>query len=464
MSKGFEDHFREQLLKRGVCTAAALEAADAIRQQRAGKTNPPTLGEVLIEMGVLTREQADATRNELLSRLKGTPQIPGYKITGLLRTVGQVRVFSGHQESVDREVELRVLTKTALDDPGALELFQREARLIAGLNHKGISGAIDMGETPTYLYLILHHFRGRRLSEILAATPVLPAPTLLELGHELSEALNYLHSKGLAHGRICPENIIVTDEGQAILTGFDLICENGLYHPGHGDNRPRYHTPGLEKQTAQVADLYCFGCTLFEAATGRNPMQTVEESEHHTRPVALKYNFKTGQRLTAIIYTLMSLSPRRPYKFITALQRDFELARSGHHPINAEKLPGVWGRRIPVFPLWPVSRTRAVLLCTACAVVGLCGGAALPLWLKSDELFAPSLSAETAAQEHWQEPVKFGNNADPARMLWLAAEKNFQGTPKDREQAVEQYRKLIETYPAHAYARYALKRLKALQK
>ncbi len=464
MSAGFEDRFRTVLLKRGLCTPAALEAADAIRIQREEKTNPPTLTELLIEMGVLTREQAERVRNELVSHIKTIPQIPGYKITGHLRTIGQVRIYSGHQESVDREVELRVLTKTSLDDPAALEQFQREAKLIAGLNHRGISGAIDMGETPLYLYLILHHFRGRRLSEILAQTPILPQQDLLNIGHELAEALHYLHGKGLAHGKIGAENIIITEDGQAILTGFDLICENGIYHPGTGDNRPRYHTPALDKTTSQTADLYSLGCTLFEAGTGRDPLQTVEELQHQIRPVAMKYNFKIGQRLTAVIYTLMNTTPRRGYKLTSALLRDFELLRGGHHPLNAEKLPGIWGRRVPVYPVWPVSRVRAVLLCAFGALFGLLAGCGLPLLLYYDDFFPPSLSAEAKAQEHWQEPVKFGKSVNPARILWLAAEKNFYGNAKEQEQAREQYTKLINDFPADAYARYAMKRLKALQR
>lgn len=483
----FEQHFQQLVLERGLCEEAAVDEAIQKQEQSDPEAAIPGLPELLVGLGAITASQAARLREEIIADIGEVPEIPGYRLTSFIRRIGLVQVYRGHQQSVDRSVELRILTKTSSNDAPGLAQFQREARLIAGLSHRNISGAIDMGETPNHIYLVLHHYRGKRLSEVLQKLRVLPAAALQSYARDLSDALAYLHGKGLAHGKIAPENVIITSEGQAILTGFDLIAENGLYHPGEGDNRPYYHVEELERLTSQAADFFCLGCLLFEAATGRDPLTTPEmagaqsgqESEGgdedtgeaaHTLPersalpVATRYNFRVGLRMSAVIYSLLDLSPERCYKVAALLLQDVELLCNGQEPIHARKLPGIWGRRVPVLRVWPATRRGRVAFWLSGAVCGLLLGAGGALLLNRDLFITPQVSAEILAQEHWLEPVKLGDTVDPARQLWLEAEKNSLGDEKQRELARAQYTQLMQDFPAHAYARAAPLRLKQLQK
>ena len=457
--RDFEKKLADVLLERGLCERSALDAALTIRKQ---KNEDKSLLDCLLELELITPAQARRLSDELCPNKKNTqpPEVPGYDIREISQQNERVSIWQAHQQSVDREVLLKVLPKGSFSDHGAEERFRQEGKLLASLNHRHISGAIDMGETEECLYLVLHQFRGRRLSEILAESSPLPAEQTIAIGAYISDALCHMHGKGIAHGNLCPENIIVTEDGHALLCGFETICEEGPWQPG---KQARYHFRDFDKQTWCACDIFALGCTLFTCATGVDPLALPEFKDNLSRPIPCKFNLRIGQRMGGIIYTAMNTLPRRGYKSAEQMHKDLLYIAEGQKPLTAETMPGLWGKSLPSLPAWPTSRAGVAALIVTAGLLGLLLGAYASYSAHTEMFFGEELSREARAQEHWRESRFPTTATPPARALWQEAQRMTAGGVAKPGEIEFLYRKLIREYPGSAYGQAALERLKRLK-
>lgn len=457
--RDFENRLAEVLLERGLCERSALDAALTIRKQ---KNDGKGLLDCLLELELITPAQARLLSSELCPAEEGEqpPEISGYEILGLSQSNDRVSIWRAHQQSVDREVLLKVLPKGSFSDHNAEQRFRLEGKLLASLNHRHISGAIDMGETEECLYLVLHQFRGRRLADILAESAPLPAEQTIAIGAYISDALCHMHGKGIAHGNVCPENIIVTEDGHALLCGFETICEEGPWQPR---NNERYHFRDFDKQTWCACDIFALGCTLFTCATGVDPLALPEFKDNLSRPIPCKYNLRIGQRMGSIIFTALNTLPRRGYKSAEQMHKDLLYVAEGQKPLNAETMPGLWGKSVPSLPAWPTSKAGVAALIALAGLLGLLLGAYASFSAHSDIFFSKELSGELRAQEHWRESKFSATGEPPARALWLEAKRIASSDAAKPGEIEFIYRKLIREYPGSAYGQAALERLKRLK-
>lgn len=209
-------------------------------------------------------------------------QVKGFKFVELLGRGGSGWTFLALQESLDRQVAVKVMHRIA-GNKETVTRFRHEAESLARLNHPGIVTVHDSGVTEDFLYLVMEYVAGPTLRRRLQAGP-LTVPQALAVTHQICEAVENAHAAGILHRDIKPENILfesnavdakakVTDFGIAkILTG---VREQALTATGMIAGTPFYMAPEQHQSQDQVGfqgDVYSIGVVLYEMLTGQLPL------------------------------------------------------------------------------------------------------------------------------------------------------------------------------------------------
>ncbi|HET9793244.1 MAG TPA: protein kinase [Thermoanaerobaculia bacterium] len=214
-------------------------------------------------------------------------RLGNYEVIGLLGVGGMGEVYRAHDTKLGREVALKVLPEAVGRDPGRVLRFEREARLLASVNHPGIAaiyGAEESGETR---YLVLELVAGETLTERLRGT--LGPTEALRIARQIAEALEAAHDRGIIHRDLKPSNVMVTPQGRVKILDLGLAKMMGnlksddarsqeMTAPPMEDTRPGVILGTVEFMSPEQArgkaidkrtDIWAFGCILFECFSGR---------------------------------------------------------------------------------------------------------------------------------------------------------------------------------------------------
>ena len=219
-------------------------------------------------------------------------QLGRYTITSLLGKGGMGEVYRARDSRLGREVAIKVLPDAFARDADRLARFDREARVLASLNHPHVAAIYSLEESDGIRFLALELVPGQTLAERLAAGP-LPVEDALRIFRQIAEALEAAHEKGIIHRDLKPANIKLTPEGNAKVLDFGLAKAVGaegasadLSHsptitsPGTRDNAilgtAAYMSPEQARSQPldRRTDVWSFGCVLFEALTGHRAFES----------------------------------------------------------------------------------------------------------------------------------------------------------------------------------------------
>jgi serine/threonine-protein kinase PpkA len=203
-------------------------------------------------------------------------EIPGYRIVRPLGRGGMATVYLALQESVQREVALKVMSPTLASDAQFGERFLREARIAAKLRHPHVVQVHDVGNVEHHHYIAMEYLPGGpALTRTGEAREV---PFALRVIREIAGALHYAQSKGVVHRDIKPDNILLREDGAAVLTDFGIARASDntrMTRTGAIIGTPHYMSPeqarGLPLDGR--ADLYSLGIVFYELLVGRVPYQ-----------------------------------------------------------------------------------------------------------------------------------------------------------------------------------------------
>ena len=277
-----------------------------------------------------------------------TPTIPGYSILRKLGEGGMATVYLAVQDSLEREVALKVMSPLLNSDPSFAARFKREARIIAQLSHASIVPVFEVGAHQSNHYLSMEYLPGGDLKRRILDGQC-DASLATKMCASLCAALDMAHRKGFVHRDIKPENILFRGDGTPVLTDFGIAraLDSGrsMTVAGMLVGTPDYMSPeqvkGLELDGR--SDLYSLGVVFYEMLLGTVP-------------------FKADSTLSVALKQVSDSLPPLPSQYtayqefldcLTAKDREERFA-SGAEVIRALQLVGT-RRPAPTPPATPVT-------------------------------------------------------------------------------------------------------------
>ncbi len=213
----------------------------------------------------------DATTGNTASLIR----IPGYSIKRLLGRGGMATVYLAVQESLGREVALKVLDPNQAQGKQFSERFLREARIVSHLTHPNIVTVFDVGVHEGYHYLSMEYIAGRDLRD---ACGDISRKELIRIIKDVARALNFAAKKGYVHRDVKPENIMLHEgDGRVLLMDFGIArsyqTSHGLTRAGSALGTPYYMSPEQNKGLSadHRSDIYSLGVVFFHMLSGYVP-------------------------------------------------------------------------------------------------------------------------------------------------------------------------------------------------
>ena len=144
-----------------------------------------------------------------------------YRVIDQIGAGGMGVVYRAEDIRLGRTLVLKFLPAALSRDPMALERFEREAKAASSMNHPGICTVYDIGEFEGQRYIAMEYLEGQPLDRFIGGKP-LPLPTMLDLGVQITDAIELAHTQGILHRDIKPANIFITKRGHAKVLDFGL--------------------------------------------------------------------------------------------------------------------------------------------------------------------------------------------------------------------------------------------------
>ncbi|HET7218360.1 MAG TPA: protein kinase [Vicinamibacterales bacterium] len=359
-------------------------------------------------------------------RLSPGSSVGPYRILASLGAGGMGEVYRAEHVRLGREVAVKVLHELTSDNPEYKSRFEREARVLASLNHPNIATLHGLEEVGDSTLLEMELVPGETLAEKLEHG-AMAADEALPIFKQIAHALDAAHERGIIHRDLKPSNVKVTPEGRVKVLDFGLAKAFENERPEASSNAAMFTTTtqrGLILGTAAYmspehvrgksldrrTDIWAFGCMLYEALTGKPPFasETVSDTlaavlreEPEWRP--LSHAPMAVQRL---IKRCLKKDPTTRLHDIADAGLEIDDALSESAPLVVP-MPG---RGEP----WRVSRRRAIVV-TGASVAFAALTIALGVWLAGrTTMVAPTASARLAV------PVPAGQHVERGGLAPLA--------------------------------------------
>ncbi len=214
-----------------------------------------------------------------------------YEILEPLGKGGMGEVYRARDTKLDRDVAIKVLPEDLASDPDRVTRFEREAKLLAQLNHPNIAAIYGLERAEDARFLVLELVEGKTLADQLNAGP-LAVEEALKVGQQIAEALEAAHEKGIVHRDLKPANVMLTPDGKVKVLDFGLAKATegggaseaptdsptitaGYTRAGTIMGTAAYMSPEQAKGNVvdKRADVWALGCVLYESLVGVRPFQ-----------------------------------------------------------------------------------------------------------------------------------------------------------------------------------------------
>ncbi len=267
--------------------------------------------------------------------------IRGYELRETIGEGGFGAVYRAFQPAVGREVAIKIILPQYANHPEFIRRFEKEAQIVARLEHLHIVPLFDYWRDPEGAYLIMRMLKGGSLREAIHNAPYDPDNAARVLG-QIASALAVAHRNGVIHRDLKPGNILLDEEGNAYLADFGIAKVD---EPGSDDDEnpetitgsPAYISPEqiLSQPVTAQTDIYALGVVLFEMLTGRQPFHDMTAPElvfkHLHDPLPYLQDARAGlpDDINDVIQRATAKKPEDRYGDVMAMAADFRRTISG---------------------------------------------------------------------------------------------------------------------------------------
>lgn len=398
--------FGQLAVKRGLISSEELEEALSLQENMKGSGSEKPLGELLVELGYVTRKQANRLLRDQQAKTGTTKTIGHFEVLAKLGEGGMGAVYlakmigppirggniSGAPEEIEEGplVALKILPPRLARDDSLLMRFRREVEVLSGQQHPNIVRAVDWGKADGLHFLAMDFIQGENAYQKVNRDGPMAERTVAGIALEVARALDYAHNRGIVHRDIKPENILIDLSGVAHLTDFGLVSLEGgsedasLTRVGVTVGTPYYISPEQAQGDQLIdhrADLYSLGATLFHLLTGDVPYEGDDSpiimTKHIVDPVPdpRDRNRRVSPEMSAVVMKLMAKSPKDRYGSAADLAEDLKRILRGQKPVFAQPRrtrPAPVPKRVSTMKTRlasPTARKRASSLYIAAAVL-----------------------------------------------------------------------------------------------
>ena len=272
-------------------------------------------------------------------------KIGRYRVESELGVGGTAAVYLARDPYMERQVAVKVLSLQFTSDTFYQTNFQREAKVIAALEHPYIVPVFDFGRHGSQPYIVMRHMVGGSLQERLVSEGRLELSELARIISRVADGLDAAHAQGIIHRDVKPANILFDADGEAFLADFGIAQ---ILHQSTGETgplvfgTPRYMSP--EQITAGSldgrSDVYALGVILYRALAGRTPYTGSSSraiaQAHLTEPVPKILEARPDLRppWEEIINKALAKKPAGRYATAGDLAHDVQQVVSGRWPFR----------------------------------------------------------------------------------------------------------------------------------
>jgi eukaryotic-like serine/threonine-protein kinase len=343
-----------------------------------------------IAVGCSVTRVLSTSRLAKLSSIAHMPLATGtklgpYEILAPIGAGGMGEVYKARDTKLDRETAIKVIPANLAQDPERLARFEREAKILASLNHPNIAQIYGIEEWNGIRALVMELVPGTTLNEL--------KPNIrraVEIGSQICEALQAAHEKRVIHRDLKPANIKITPDGVVKVLDFglakspaeqtreDTTLTFGMTAPGGAMGTPGYMSPEQMRgeEVDRRTDIWAFGCVLFELISGKRAFEgkTVPDSMSATltrEPDWTRLPSQTPVGLRKVLRRCLIKERKQRYQDIGDVRLELEESRDD------------FGRGTLLRPSGPVPkalRFRLILAFVAAVVIAVCLTAGVLMW------------------------------------------------------------------------------------
>jgi serine/threonine-protein kinase len=257
------------------------------------------------------------------------------------------KVFLAHDDILDRDVALKIMSGRYASDDEFVERFRREAQSAAALSHPNIVSIFDRGEADDgTCYIAMEYLPGGTLKDRILKRGALPPRTAAAVALQIAEALKAAHDRDVIHRDIKPHNILITASGDVKVTDFGIAraaSSSTMTRTGHILGTAHYISPeqAMGEPVGPASDLYSLGVVLYEMLTGEMPFDAdtplgiamKHVNGHLVPPQVLNPEVPDG--INAVTMRLLAKNPGDRYASDSDLIEDLERVMAGLDPAGA---------------------------------------------------------------------------------------------------------------------------------
>ena len=339
----------------------------------------------------------------ILGRMAIPTKIGRYEIKSELGRGGMATVYRAFDPSFDREVAIKVLPREMMHDPQFRVRFEREIKMVAGLEHPSIVPVYDVGDEDGQPYFVMRYMMGGSLSGLIEKGKLSIQDTA-RVVERIAQGLAYAHKKGIVHRDLKPDNILFDNNGDPFISDFGIakLAESTSNLTGSGViGTPAYMSPE-QAQGNEIdgrSDVYGLGVIVFQMLSGHQPYDADTPMgvvvKHITEPVPdiLKTTPGLPHEVDDVIKSSMAKDRNKRYPTAIELAKALNLIAFGHE--GNITLNSNTGLRSGLYknPATQTSRTK-----TGLAVVGVVLLVAIVgFFLLRNQLFTPPQVTPTLA-------------------------------------------------------------------